>query len=116
VLSVTRQLYYGMEHSKSLDLVLSLNGVPVATAELKNPLSGQTVEDAQKQYKKHRDQLDPLFEFTKPTFVHFAVNQDSVSMTMRLSAVKPHFLLSASAIRAAITLYSNRCSKQYSLS
>src|SRR5438128_11997571 len=47
VLSVTRQLYYGgTEHSKSLDLVLFLNGLPIATAELKNPLSGQTVEDA----------------------------------------------------------------------
>ena len=43
VLSVTRQLYYGTEHSKSLDLVLFLNGLPVSTAELKNPLSGQTV-------------------------------------------------------------------------
>src|SRR5438874_1968511 len=42
VLSVTRQLYYGVEHSKSLDLVLFLNGLPVVTAELKNPLSGQT--------------------------------------------------------------------------
>lgn len=37
-------LSYGVEHSYSLDLVLFLNGPPVATAELKNPLSGQTVE------------------------------------------------------------------------
>jgi type I restriction enzyme R subunit len=51
VLSVTRQLYYGTEHSKSLDLVLFVNGLPIATAELKNPLSGQTGEEAKKQYK-----------------------------------------------------------------
>jgi type I restriction enzyme R subunit len=48
VLSVTRQLHYGTHHSKSLDLVLFLNGLPVATAELKNPLSGQTLGDTQK--------------------------------------------------------------------
>jgi type I restriction enzyme, R subunit len=92
VLSVTRQLYYGTEHSKSLDLVLFLNGLPVATAELKNPLSGQTVEDAKKQYKKDRDQRELIFEFTKRTLVHFAVDQDEVWMTTRLSGDKTHFL------------------------
>ena len=76
VLSVTRQLYYGTEHSKSLDLVLFLNGLPIATAELKNPLSGQTVEDAKRQYKKDRDHRELLFDFTKRTLVHFAVDQD----------------------------------------
>src|SRR5579872_3677202 len=77
VLSVTRQLYYGADHSKSLDLVLFLNGLPIVTAELKNPLSGQTVEDAKKQYKKDRDHRELLFEFTKRTLVHFAVDQRS---------------------------------------
>jgi type I restriction enzyme, R subunit len=62
VLSVTRQLHYGTEHGKSLDLVLFLNGLPVVTAELKNPLSGQTVEDAKRQYKKDRDGRELIFE------------------------------------------------------
>lgn len=92
VLSVTRQLYYGAEHSKSLDLVLFLNGLPIATAELKNPLSGQTVEDAAKQYKRDRDGRELIFDFTKRTLVHFAVDQDSVFMTTRLSGDKTHFL------------------------
>jgi type I restriction enzyme R subunit len=92
VLSVTRQLYYGMEHSKSLDLVLFLNGLPIATAELKNPLSGQTVEDAKKQYKRDRNHRELLFDFTKRTLVHFAVDQDLVFMTTRLSGDKTHFL------------------------
>ncbi|HTQ53177.1 MAG TPA: type I restriction endonuclease [Bryobacteraceae bacterium] len=92
VLSVTRQLYYGTEHSKSLDLVLFLNGLPVVTAELKNPLSGQTVEDAKKQYKKDRDQRELIFDFTKRTLVHFAVDQDAVFMTTRLSGDKTLFL------------------------
>lgn len=92
VLSVTRQLYYGAEHSKSLDVVLFLNGLPIATAELKNPLSGQTVEDAKKQYKRDRDHRELLFDFTKRTLVHFAVDQDLVFMTTRLSGDKTHFL------------------------
>ncbi len=92
VLSVTRQLYYGETHSKSLDLVLFLNGLPIATAELKNPLSGQTVEDAKKQYKRDRDPRELLFEFKKRTLVHFAVDQDQVFMTTRLSGDKTYFL------------------------
>jgi type I restriction enzyme R subunit len=92
VLSVSRQLHYSTEHSKSLDLVLFLNGLPFATAELKNPLSGQTVEDAKKQYKKDRDHRELLFDFTKRTLVHFAVDQDLVFMTTRLSGDKTHFL------------------------
>jgi len=92
VLSVTRQLYYGEAHSKSLDLVLFLNGLPIATVELKNPLSGQTVEDAKKQYKRDRDQRELLFDFKKRTLVHFAVDQDQVAMTTRLSGDKTYFL------------------------
>jgi len=92
VLSVTRQLYYGEAHSKSLDLTLFLNGLPIVTAELKNPLSGQTVEDAKKQYKKDRDHREPLFDFKKRTLVHFAVDQDEVAMCTRLSGDKTHFL------------------------
>src|SRR5262245_7658718 len=91
-LTVTRQLYYGTDHSKSLDLVLFLNGLPVATAELKNPLSGQTVDDAKRQYKKDRDHRELLFDFKKRSLVHFAVDQDQVLMTTRLSGDKTHFL------------------------
>ncbi len=92
VLSVTRQLFYGTTHSSSLDLVLFLNGLPVVTAELKNPLSGQTVEHAKRQYKQDRDHRELIFEFTKRALVHFAVDQDEVFMTTRLSGDKTHFL------------------------
>ena len=55
-LSVTRQLHYSTkEPDRSLDLVLFVNGIPVATAELKNPLTGQTVEHAKEQYRRDRD-------------------------------------------------------------
>ena len=97
VLSVTRQLYYGAtggarSHRKSLDMVLFLNGLPIATLELKNPLTGQTVEDAKKQYKKDRDHRELLFEFKKRALVHFAVDPDLIFMTTRLSGDKTVFL------------------------
>lgn len=91
-LSVTRQLYHSDKHTKSLDMVLFLNGLPIATLELKNPLSGQTVEDAKKQYRKNRDHRELLFEFKKRALVHFAVDQDLVFMTTRLSGDKTFFL------------------------
>lgn len=92
MLSVTRQLYYSDKHKNSLDMVLFLNGLPIVTLELKNPLSGQTVEDAKKQYKKDRDHRELLFEFKKRALVHFAVDQDLVFMTTRLSGDKTFFL------------------------
>ncbi|XZE55772.1 type I restriction endonuclease subunit R [Planctomycetaceae bacterium SH139] len=90
--SVTRQLFYSTSNNKSLDLVLLLNGLPLVTAELKNPLSGQTVQHAIKQYKKDRDQNELIFAFKKRSLVHFAVDQDAVFMTTRLSGDKTFFL------------------------
>lgn len=92
VLSVTRQLFYSEAHTKSLDMVLFVNGLPIATVELKNEMSGQTVEDAKAQYKKHRDQRELLFDFKKRTLVHFAVDPDQVFMATRLSGDKTYFL------------------------
>ena len=91
-LSVTRQLYFSKSNSKSLDMVLFLNGLPMLTLELKNPLSGQTVENAKHQYKNTRDHREKLFEFKKRALVYFAVDQDLVFMTTRLSGAKTFFL------------------------
>ncbi|NER01062.1 MAG: type I restriction endonuclease subunit R, partial [Cyanothece sp. SIO2G6] len=86
VLSVTRQLYYSAANRNSLDIVLFLNGLPIVTMELKNPMSGQTVENAKKQYKNDRDPKELLFQFKKRALVHFAVDQDLVYMATRLSS------------------------------
>ncbi|OEU67024.1 MAG: type I restriction endonuclease subunit R [Desulfobacterales bacterium PC51MH44] len=91
-LSVIRQLNYSDQHNKSLDIVLFVNGLPVVTAELKNPLSGQTVENAKRQYKKDRDPRDLIFAFKKRALVHFAVDQDLVFMTTRLGGDRTVFL------------------------
>jgi type I restriction enzyme, R subunit len=91
-LGLTRQLHFSPRSEKSLDVTLSLNGIPVATVELKNPFTGQTVEDARKQYMHDRDPREPLFEFKRRTLVHFAVDTESVLMTTRLAGTATHFL------------------------
>lgn len=89
---ITRQLRYSPHSENSLDVVLSLNGIPVVTVELKNPLSGQTVADACRQYKNDRDPRDPFFEFKRRTLVHFAADTEAVWMTTRLAGPATHFL------------------------
>ncbi len=91
-LGITRQLHYSAHSEKSLDVVLSLNGIPVLTVELKNPLSGQTVEDACRQYKNDRDPRERIFEFKRRTLVHFAADTEAVWMTTRLAGSATHFL------------------------
>ena len=91
-LGLTRQLHFSPRSEKSLDVALSLNGIPVATVELKNPLTDQRIEDARRQYKQDRDPRDPIFEFKRRTLVHFAVDTESVLMTTRLAGTATRFL------------------------
>ncbi len=91
-LGVTRQLRYSSRNSNELDLTLTINGLPVCTAELKNPLTGQTVEDAMEQYRSSRDHREKVFEFKKRALVHFAVDTEAVFMTTRLAGNATHFL------------------------
>jgi type I restriction enzyme R subunit len=88
---VVRQLYYSKKNENSIDLVLFLNGIPMITAELKNSLTGQFVEDAIKQYQTDRDPAEPLLKF-KRCFVHFAVGNEKVFMTTHLEKDKTYFL------------------------
>lgn len=91
-LGVTRQLRYSAHNTNELDLVLSVNGLPVATAELKNPMTGQTVKHAMAQYRQDRDHREPLFEFKRRALVHFAVDTEQVFMTTRLAGSATQFL------------------------
>ena len=91
-LAVTRQVKYSTRSENSLDLVLSVNGIPVATAELKNPYTGQDVYDARAQYQTTRDPAEPIFRFKQRTLVHFAVDVDVVFMTTKLEGEKTSFL------------------------
>jgi type I restriction enzyme R subunit len=89
--TVVRQLRYSEKTAQSLDLVLFLNGIPVFTAELKNPLTGQTVEEAIRQYKTDRDPREPLFAYGR-CLAHFAVDPDLVFVTTALAGPKTRFL------------------------
>lgn len=91
-LGITRQLRFSPRSEQSLDVTLSLNGIPVLTVELKNPLTGQRVEDARRQYKEDRDPRETIFEFKRRTLVHFAADTESVLMTTRLAGSATHFL------------------------
>jgi type I restriction enzyme R subunit len=89
--AVTRQVRYSTKNEKSLDLVLFLNGIPLFTAELKSPLTGQTVEDAIRQYKSDRDPREPLFAYGR-CLAHFAIDPELVYVTTELAGAKTRFL------------------------
>jgi type I restriction enzyme R subunit len=90
-LGLTRQLRFSPHSEQSLDVTLSLNGIPIVTLELKNPLTNQTVENARQQYKD-RDPRLPIFDFKRRALVYFAVDTEAVLMTTRLAGVSTHFL------------------------
>jgi len=94
--SVVRQLRYEQKPAdpkkgRSLDLALFLNGLPIFTAELKNPLTGQKVEDAVSQYRTRRDPREPLFRYGR-CLAHFAVDPHQVQVTTHLKGTKTRFL------------------------
>ena len=94
--AVVRQLHYSEKDDpsnkkKSVDMGLFLNGIPIFTAELKNPLNGQNVEDAIRQYRKDRDPREPLFAYGR-CLAHFAVDPELVFVTTRLAGAKTRFL------------------------
>ena len=97
-LTAIRQLRYSLHNENSIDVVLFVNGLPVATAELKTDLT-QNIRDAIAQYKTDRlpkdpksKELEPLLQFKTRALVHFAVSTDEVFMTTRLDGGKTFFL------------------------
>ncbi len=89
--TVTRQLRYAPGHDGELDLALFVNGLPVATVELKNHLTGQNVERAKKQYREDRSPKDLLLSGRRAV-AHFAVDPALVFMTTRLQGASTRFL------------------------
>ena len=78
IFSVTRQLRYSKDETQlALDLCIFINGLPIATFELKNNLTKQTVADAKQQYQRDRDPRELLFQFGRCA-VHFAVDDHAV--------------------------------------
>lgn len=96
-LRVVRQVRYSIQNENAIDLVLFLNGIPVATAELKSDFT-QSVEDAVDQYRFDRDpypkgkSAELLLEFSRGALVHFAVSNSEVRMTTKLQGATTSFL------------------------
>jgi type I restriction enzyme R subunit len=99
-LTITRQVAFpsvlkrpdGKPRRCIIDVTLAVNGLPVVTAELKNPLTGQRAREAVEQYQTERDGRDLLFAFGQRALVHFALDPDEVWMTTRLKGRETTFL------------------------
>jgi type I restriction enzyme, R subunit len=88
----TRQFAYSARNHNTIDLVLSVNGIPLVALELKNQIKGQTVEHAKKQFMFDRDPTEPMLKFNHRVLVYFAVDLYEAWMTTKLAKEKTYFL------------------------
>ena len=89
---LVRQLYYSPNNNNSIDIGIFINGIPILTIELKNQLTGQTVEDSDHQYRFDRNPKgEPLLQFQR-CLCHFSVDNDVVNMTTKLNGENTFFL------------------------
>ena len=92
IFTIVRQLHYSTrEPQNTLDMAIFLNGLPIITMELKNPLTGQNAEDAIKQYRTRRDPREKLFKF-KRCLSHFTVDPDLIYMSTHLTGKLTEFI------------------------
>lgn len=91
-LEVIRQLKYSTKNENSLDLGLFLNGLPVATVEIKNQFTGQNVNNAKRQYQYDRESTELIFRFKERSLVHFVVDTDNVFITTKLQGPKTRYI------------------------
>lgn len=87
-----RQWHYSEQNTNSIDMLLALNGIPVIAIELKNQLTGQSVDDAKKQWAYNRNPKEPVFGFNKRILAYFACDLYDVCMTTRLDGPMTNFL------------------------
>ena len=87
-----RQWYFSADTKKSVDMVLVLNGIPVFAFELKNQYTGQTVDDAKRQWMYDRDPRELCFQFNKRILAYFCVDHTEVWMTTKLAGKNTYFL------------------------
>lgn len=92
ILTSTRQFKYSTENENSIDLVLSLNGIPIVAIELKNQITGQSVENGKMQFMYNRNPRENCFQFNRRFLVYFAVDLYDVEMTTQLRGKNTFFL------------------------
>jgi len=92
ILQITRQVKYSLLNENSIDTVIFLNGLPIITIELKNPLTGQTYKNAIIQYENDRNPRELLLTYKKRAIVHFAVDTEEAWMTTLLKKQDTTFI------------------------
>lgn len=92
IFTVARQVYYSKENKNSIDMMISINGLPIVVMELKNQFTGQNIYNSMKQFKEDRDPNEQLFKFKERVVVFLAVDTDEIYMTTRLNKNKTFFL------------------------
>ena len=93
ILSAMKEVEYSTKNGNRIDVVIFLNGLPIVTMEIKNLLTGTNFRHAEKQYRNDRSPAgEPLLTFKRGALVHFALDEDNVSMTTRLMNGKTRFL------------------------
>lgn len=92
ILTETRQFAYSTQNHNTIDIVLSLNGIPIVALELKNQLTNQSVDDSKHQYMFDRDAKEFIFHFNNRILVYFGVDLYEAVMTTHLQNEDTHFL------------------------
>lgn len=92
IFTVSRQVYYINDKNNSIDMMISLNGLPIIIMELKNQFTGQSVENSKKQFREDRDPNELLFKFKERAVVFLAIDTDEIYMTTKLNKNKTFFL------------------------
>lgn len=87
-----RQWHYTEKNNNTVDMMLAVNGIPLIALELKNQLTGQSIEDAKLQWMYDRDANEKAFKFNNRVLVFFAVDLHEVYMTTKLNGAKTYFL------------------------
>lgn len=87
-----RQWHYSEQNNNSVDMLLMINGIPLVAIELKNQLTGQTIDNAKTQWMMDRDKHEPAFQFNHRVLAYFAVDLYDAAMTTKLDGMKTYFL------------------------
>lgn len=87
-----RQWHYSEQNNNSVDMLLMINGIPLVAIELKNQLTGQTIDNAKTQWMMDRDKREPAFQFNHRVLAYFAVDLYDAAMTTKLDGMKTYFL------------------------
>ena len=87
-----RQWHYSEHNRKSVDMLLTINGIPVVALELKNQYTGQNIENARTQWKNDRDPNEPVFHFNRRILAYFCVDHTNALVTTRLAKGDTYFL------------------------